>query len=108
MTRPRAKSPSRETELPGRVTEPQAQAKATKAGEIVALLERGVLKLPEGVNAADFVRYDGQPPPAESQKLTLESLRDRFTEARRVGRERSTRYTTGIHFKHLVATLVAA
>ena len=30
----------------GRVTEPQAQAQATKAGEIVDLLQRGVLKIP--------------------------------------------------------------
>ncbi len=46
----------------GRVTKPQAEAKATKAGEIVELLERGVLKLPEGMGVAAFVKHDGRPP----------------------------------------------
>lgn len=93
----------------GRVTKPQAEAKATKAGEIVELLERGMLKLPDGVKVADFVKYEGQPPaPVESQKpsqkFTLGTLRDRFIEARRGGREQSTQKTSAIHFKHLVAT----
>jgi hypothetical protein len=100
----------RHTFAVGRLSEPQARAKATKAGEIVELLERGVIKLPEGVEVAAFVKYDGQPPAAvESQKVSqniaLGTLRDRFIDARRGGREKSTQKTTGTHFKHLVATL---
>jgi hypothetical protein len=67
----------------GRVTKPQAEAKATKAGEIVELLERGVLKLPDGMGVAAFVRHDGHPPAsAESQKVSQKSalgeLRDAY------------------------------
>lgn len=39
----------------GRVTKPQAEAKATKVGEIVELLERGILRLPDGIGVATFV-----------------------------------------------------
>jgi hypothetical protein len=91
------------------MTRPQAEARATRAGEIVELLERGLLKLPDGVKAADFVKHDGQPTAMAasqkpSQRLTLAVLRDRFIEARRGGREPSTQETSRIHFKHLVGT----
>src|SRR3954447_18230249 len=70
----------------GRVTKPQAEAKATKAGEIVELLERGVLKLPQGMGVATFVKHDGQPAaPSESQKVqqksSLGELRDSYLKA---------------------------
>jgi hypothetical protein len=46
----------------GRATKAQAQAKATRADEIVGLLEQGVLKLPQGMEVVAFVKHDGQPP----------------------------------------------
>src|SRR3954447_25985953 len=46
----------------GRVTKPQAEAKATRAGEIVELLERGVMRIPDGMDVAAFVKHDGRPP----------------------------------------------
>ena len=45
----------------GRVTKLQAEAKATKAAEIIELLERGVMKLPEGIGVAAFVKHNGHP-----------------------------------------------
>lgn len=94
----------------GRVTEPQAEAKATKAGEIVELLERGVLKLPDGVDVKTFVKHDGHPPAeAQSQKISqkaaLGDLRDAYLKAHREAQEVKTLYTARIHLNHLVATL---
>jgi integrase len=94
----------------GRVTRPQAEAKATRAGEIVELLERGVLKLPEGVNVAAFVKHDGHPPAtAESQKVSQKSclgeLRDGYLTAHGQAQEAKTLYTARIHLTHVVDTL---
>src|SRR5262249_37141629 len=94
----------------GRVTRPQAEAKATRVDEIVGLLERGVLKLPEGMGVAAFVKHDGQPPaPAESQKISQKSalgeLRDAYLKAYGEAHEAKTLYTAKIHLNHLVATL---
>ena len=94
----------------GRVTKPQAEAKATKVDEIVGLLERGVLKLPDGIEVADFVRHDGQPPaPVESQKISQKSalgeLRDAYLKAYGQAHEARTLYTAKIHLNHLVTTL---
>jgi integrase len=94
----------------GRVTRPQAEAKATKAGEIVELLERGMLKLPDGMGIAAFIKHDGQPPaPAESQKVSQKSsmgvLRDAYLRAHEASHEVKTLYTAKIHLNHLVATL---
>jgi integrase len=94
----------------GRVTRPQAEAKATKADEIVDLLKRGVLSLPEGVDVATFVRHDGHPPaPVESQeasrKATLGELCDDYLTAHGQAQEAKTIYTARIHLNHLVETL---
>jgi hypothetical protein len=94
----------------GRVTKPQAEAKATKAGEIVELLERGTLKVPEGVDIRAFVKHDGYPPAhAESQKISqkaiLGGLRDGYLRAHEQSQEAKTLYTARIHLNHLVATL---
>jgi len=60
---------------------PVTEAKATRADEIVGLLEQGVLKVPQGMEVVAFVKHDGQPPaPAESkmisQKAAPGDLRD--------------------------------
>ncbi len=92
----------------GRVTKAQAEAKATRAGEIVELLERGVLRLPDGVGVAAFVKLDGQAPaPVESQKNSQKSalgeLRDAYLKAHGAAQEAKTLYTAKIHLNHLVA-----
>ncbi|ODU00289.1 MAG: hypothetical protein ABS79_03625 [Planctomycetes bacterium SCN 63-9] len=94
----------------GRVSDGQAEAKATKATELIELLERGVLKLPVGVDIATFVKHDGQPPaPAESQKVpqksTLGELRDAYLKAHEASQEAKTLYTAKIHLAHLIRTL---
>lgn len=94
----------------GRVTPGQAEAKASKVEEIVDLLERGVLKLPDGVDVASFVKHDGQPPAGiesqkASQKLTLAEFRDAYLAAHRAALESKSLYTARIHFNHLVTTL---
>jgi hypothetical protein len=94
----------------GRVTRPQAEAKATKGGEIVELLERGVLKRPEGVDVAAFIKHDGHPPaPAESQKVSQKSclgeLCEGYLGAHGGAQEAKTLYTARIHLNHLIATL---
>src|SRR4051812_11835453 len=86
----------------GRVTPGQAEAKATKVQEIVDLLERGVLKLPEGTDVASFVKHDGQPPAAAqsqkvSQKSSLGELRDAYLKAHEASQEAKTLYTARIH-----------
>jgi integrase len=93
----------------GRVTKPQAEAKATKVDEIVELLERGVLKLPDGVDVAAYVKHDGQPPAVESQKIsqkpTLGALRDGYLASHGKAQEAKTLYTARIHLNHLIDTL---
>ena len=94
----------------GRVTRPKADAKATKAGEIVELLERGVLKLPDGMSVAAFVKHEGHPPSlAESQKISQKSsvgeLRDGYLKVHPEAQESKTLYTSRIHLNHLVETL---
>ncbi len=86
----------------GRLTETQA----TKASEIVELLERVVLRLPDGMGVADIVKHDGHPPaPAESQKFSQKSslgdLRDGYLRAHEEAQEAKTLYTARIHLNHL-------
>ena len=94
----------------GRASPAQAEARAVRAQELVDLLERGVLSLPEGVGVADFVKHDGRPPaPAGSQKVsqkaTLGALRGRYLESHEASQEAKTLYTAKIHLNHLVETL---
>lgn len=94
----------------GRVTKLQAEAKATKAAEIIELLGRGVMKLPEGIGVAAFVKHDGHPPATAesqkpSQKSSLGDLRDAYLKAHEASQEAKTLYTAKIHLNHVVATL---
>lgn len=98
----------------GPVTRAQAEARATRAGEILDLLDRGVLQLPAGMKVAEFVRLDGRPPASAatesqkiSQKSTLGDLRDAYLKAHEAAQEAKTLYTARIHLNHLVATLGA-
>ena len=94
----------------GRVSKPQAEAKANKAAEIVELLERGVLRLPAGMSAATFVKHDGQPPETTksqkiSQKTHLGEFRDAYLVAHSAAQEVKSLVTAKIHFNHLIETL---
>ena len=78
-----------------RVTKKQAETKAAKTVEIVGLLDRGVLKAPEAVDVATFVKHDGRPPVAEdppekvgagpSYKACESTMPSRISDHRRKG-----------------------
>jgi integrase len=94
----------------GRVTKSQAEAKATKVDELVDLLDRGVLRLPEGLGVAAFVKHDGQPPLRQesqkiSQKLSLGDLQESYLQAHQASQEEKSLYTAKIHLNHLIETL---
>jgi hypothetical protein len=97
----------------GKVSEQEAEAKSAQVEYLLMRIKQGLIELPAGVNIADFVQHDGKLPVPKNGDLvrsvakgtTLATLRDGFIEARRSGREKSTQHTTGIHFKHLAATL---
>jgi integrase len=97
----------------GKVSETEAKARCEQVEEWLDPLQRGKSKLPAGVDIEEFIRHDGEPPVATvgdvakpvAKGTTLATLRDAFLKARKRGKEKSTQYTTGIHFKHLVDTL---
>lgn len=95
----------------GKVSPQEAEAKAAQVDYLLMRLKQGLIELPPGVGIAEFVQHDGKPPvpatPASASRktLTLDTLRDRYLATRATGREKSTLYTDGIHFKHLSATL---
>jgi hypothetical protein len=95
----------------GRVSEQEAEAKSAQVEYLLMRLKQGLIVLPAGVDIADFVQSDGKPAAsatltsASRKALSLATLRDRFLATRMTGREKNTLYTTGIHFKHLIATL---
>ena len=95
----------------GKVSPQEAEAKAAQVDYLLMRLKQGLIELPPGVGIAEFVQHDGKPSapatPASASRmaLTLTVLRDRFLSTRATGREKSTLYTDGIHFKHLIATL---
>jgi len=95
----------------GKVSPEEAEAKAAQVDYLLMRLKQGLIELPLGVGIAEFVQHDGKPPAvatpvsASRKTLTLATLRDRYLATRATGREKSTLYTDGIHFKHLIATL---
>ncbi len=95
----------------GKVSPQEAEAKAAQVDYLLMRLKQGLIELPPGVDIAEFVQHDGKPPapatPASASRkaLTLAMLQDRYLATRAAGREKSTLYTDGIHFKHLTATL---
>ena len=94
----------------GKVSSQEAEAKAAQVDYLLMRLKQGLIELPPGVGVAEFVQHDGKPPapatPASASRktLTLDTLRDHYLTTRATGREKSTLYTDGIHFKHLTAT----
>jgi hypothetical protein len=95
----------------GKVSPEEAEAKAAQVDYLLMRIKQGLFELPPGVDIAEFVQHDGKPPAAATpasashKALTLAVLQDRYLATRATGREKSTLYTDGIHFKHLTATL---
>ncbi len=95
----------------GKVSPQEAEAKAAQVDYLLMRIKQGLIEVPPGVGIAEFVQHDGKPAAAPAaavagrKKLTLATLRDRYLKTRATGREKSTLYTDGIHFKHLIATL---
>jgi integrase len=95
----------------GKVSPAEAEAKAAQVEYLLMRLNQGLIELPPGVDIAEFVQHDGKPPAAATpvgasrRALTLAALRDRYLATLATGREQSTLYTAGIHFKHLITTL---
>lgn len=97
----------------GKVTRREAEAKKSQAEYLLMRLDQGLIQIPAGFDVGEFVQYDGKPPEravanllpnSKKSPLTLGHLRDRYLEARSLGSESSTLYTSKIHFKHLVDT----
>jgi integrase len=95
----------------GKVSPEEAEAKAAQVNYLLMRIKQGLIELPPGVDIVEFVQNDGKPPASAAPKvdgrktLTLAMLRDRFLATRATSREKSTLYTAGIHFGHLVDTL---
>lgn len=94
----------------GKVTLNQAEAKATRTEEIISLLERGLMKIPDHCDVLAFVKYDGQPPIAEeSQKFSNQTLLNElfqdYLKAHDAALEPKTLYTIRIHLKHIAKTM---
>jgi integrase len=98
----------------GKVSRQEAEAKSAQVDYLLLRLKQRLIELPPGVDIVSFVPFDGKvavPVGGRgvarpvAKPIDLGTLRDRFIEARRGGRENSTQKTTGIHFKHLVGTL---
>jgi hypothetical protein len=98
----------------GVVSPQEAEAKSAQVGYLLMRIKQGLIEPPLGVGIAEFVEHDGKPPirlavqSGERKSVTLGTFRDRFLATRATRREKSTLYTAGIHFKHMVATLVEA
>jgi integrase len=94
----------------GKVSPEEAEAKTAQVNYLLMRIKQGLIELPPGVGIVEFVQHDGKPPAATplsaSRKvLTLAALRDRYLATRATGHEKSTLYTAGIHFDHMVASL---
>jgi hypothetical protein len=95
----------------GKVSPQEAEAKAAQVEYLLMRIKQGLIEPPPGVGIAEFVQHDGKTPAAATpvgasrKALTLAELRERYLTTRATGREKSTLYTAGIHFNHLVASL---
>ncbi|OJW17050.1 MAG: recombinase XerD [Planctomycetales bacterium 71-10] len=96
----------------GPVAREEAEAKASHVEYLLLRLRQGLLEIPPDVDVVEFVRHDGTPPAkrtvhraAARRSGTLVELRDRYLATHEGAHEKSTLYTAGIHFKHLIQTL---
>ena len=96
----------------GPVAREEAEAKASHVEYLLLRLRQGLLEIPPDVDVVEFVRHDGTPPAKRTvhragtrRSGTLGELRDRYLATHEGAHEKSTLYTAGIHFKHLIETL---
>jgi hypothetical protein len=96
----------------GTVSEDDANAKAAHVDYLLMRLKQGLITIPDGIDIANFVEFDGNPPQPAAVKtatpvaevITLATLRDRYLTTHDVAHEQNTIKTARIHFKHLVTT----
>jgi len=92
----------------GKVSQDEAETKASQVDYLLMRLKQNLLQLPPGLDIVTFVSFDGKPPheTSEAEVLTLGGLRDRYLETHRNGSlEQSTLDGIELHFRHLVGTL---
>jgi hypothetical protein len=97
------------------VSESQAEAFATRTEELLALLERGRLALPPGVEITDFVLRDGRVEPpaggentdtAKDEPIRFSGFKEQYREAHGGGAiEETSLETAGMHLCHFEKTL---
>ena len=92
----------------GKVSQEEAESKASQADYLLMRLKQSLLQLPVNADIVTFVLFDGKPPDetAERDSLTFTGLRDRYLETHRNGSlEQSTLDGIELHLKHLAGTL---
>jgi integrase len=92
----------------GNVSEEQAQARGVEVDEILGLLERGRLTLPEGVALEDFVAAGGKVPivSARPETVTARQLFDRYLATLSNGTiEEGSLGTARTHLKQFAASI---
>jgi integrase len=92
----------------GQVSEDQAHARGVEVDEILTLLERGRLTVPDGVALEDFVAAGGKAPvlAARPETVTTRQLVDHYLETHANGTvEQSSLSTARTHLHQVVETL---
>lgn len=91
----------------GKVERAEAEMIRSRVDFLLLRIRQGLLARPDPDRIVEFVRLDGNLPPAATpaERTTLGTLRDRYLEANAPGLEANTVRTARIHFAHLVATL---
>jgi integrase len=92
----------------GNITEQQAHARAVEVDEILDLIERGRLTVPENVRLEDFVAAGGKVPviSARPDTITARQLFDRYLETHGNGTiEQSTLSTRRTHLDSIASSL---
>jgi hypothetical protein len=95
----------------GRVSPDEAANKVAHVDYLLMRLKQRLVELPAGVDIVSFVEQDGKAVLAVKTAnrrvtATLGTLRERYIDTHDgVLEKKTTLYTTGIHFKHLVTTL---
>ncbi len=92
----------------GQVSEEQAQAKCVEVDEVLALIERGRLTVPDGVRLEDFVAAGGKAPliSARPETVSARQLFDKYLATHANGTiESSSLGTVKTHLNQVAKTL---
>ena len=91
------------------VSEADAIAYVASTEELLRLLRRNVIALPDGCTIEDFLLYKGKPPARvtaeHAEVMTLTELRDHYLEAQADKLEENTLDGIRLHFRHLARIL---